>query len=715
MRAKRITLTFAAVFLVLGLAAAAHAILSDVGPVSPTNGFPVFYRDTAGLALEPCLVNNGLCILLPDATFNPNLPVSFPANFPGELFFFIADHDPATLPASVRQIRFALEGTFLNGVPVNTQQMVFTRLRIRFDVPDPNATYTVTHPFGVKVLAPPHAPQGFTEDIPIAPLDFVGALNGNLGPFLRWDTGLPIFDAAGNQYIGDPGVPHTVTGSPFGTNFIQIDGPGINPGNLGGTGLNSVRSNLFFVAGKVFTGAIPSPLKVDRAAYTRDATGAGFVTVFATSIGTANLQVSGTGLTATNMVGDPATGKFFGYIPFAAGTTLPAAITVTNLSDVPPTVVTTALNDEVLITLAGYDVTTRALTVNALSSDLLAPLPALTAAGIGLMTFDALAGSWTVSAANVFVPPASVTVTSDKGGTETVKTSVIVSTAGTGPVAANDTVNTLENASVIIDVAANDTATLPATLNLASVAIVTQPLHGTLGANTGGTVSYTPALNFSGADSFVYVISDTNGLVSNNATVAITVTPVNSAPVLVNDTASTTPGTPVLINVLANDTDVDGTLNPNTLIIASGPFPSGTLFANTATGQVTYTPAAGFSGTATFTYNVSDNLGVAATTPATVTVTVLPAQEVILVQKAEFRTGSGYNISGTTNIPGATITIRLGTGTTGPIIATTRADAVGAWRYRPGVVTNPQPGTARTISVFSSGGGSLIGSPMVVR
>ncbi|MCK7574520.1 MAG: cadherin-like domain-containing protein [Chromatiales bacterium] len=69
--------------------------------------------------------------------------------------------------------------------------------------------------------------------------------------------------------------------------------------------------------------------------------------------------------------------------------------------------------------------------------------------------------------------------------------------------------NVLENASVIIDVAANDTATLPATLNLASVAIVTQPLHGTLGANTGGTVSYAPALNFSGADGFVYVIEVT--------------------------------------------------------------------------------------------------------------------------------------------------------------------------------------------------------------
>ena len=71
-----------------------------------------------------------------------------------------------------------------------------------------------------------------------------------------------------------------------------------------------------------------------------------------------------------------------------------------------------------------------------------------------------------------------------------------------------------------------------------------------------GSFTYTPAANFSGTDSFTYTASDGTA-VSNVATVTMTVTGVNDAPIAVNDTASTTEEAAVSGNVLGNDTDVD--------------------------------------------------------------------------------------------------------------------------------------------------------------
>ncbi len=76
-----------------------------------------------------------------------------------------------------------------------------------------------------------------------APLDFTGALNGGIGPFLRWDTGYPII--IGNErFIGDPNVPHTVTGSPTGNNFVRIDGPASS--DLRSPGISSIQTNHFY-------------------------------------------------------------------------------------------------------------------------------------------------------------------------------------------------------------------------------------------------------------------------------------------------------------------------------------------------------------------------------------------------------------------------------------------------------------------------------------
>src|SRR5204863_500717 len=133
----------------------------------------------------------------------------------------------------------------------------------------------------------------------------------------------------------------------------------------------------------------------------------------------------------------------------------------------------------------------------------------------------------------------------------------------------------------------------------------TGPSHGTLTLNGDGSLVYMPALNFNGIDSFTYRASDGQAQ-SGIATVTITVTPINDAPVGANDDSYTTPEDTQLTvaapGVLANDSDVDG--DPLSTILVNGPS-HGTLTLN-SNGSFTYMPALNFNGIDTFTYKATD-------------------------------------------------------------------------------------------------------------
>ena len=82
----------------------------------------------------------------------------------------------------------------------------------------------------------------------------------------------------------------------------------------------------------------------------------------------------------------------------------------------------------------------------------------------------------------------------------------------------------------------------------------------------------------------------------------VTVTPTNDGPVAVDDAATTAEDTAVSIAVLANDTDLDG----DTLTVSAATAPAhGTATVN-ADGTITYTPAANYHGTDSFTYTIGD-------------------------------------------------------------------------------------------------------------
>ncbi|MCJ8267841.1 MAG: Ig-like domain-containing protein, partial [Psychrosphaera sp.] len=176
------------------------------------------------------------------------------------------------------------------------------------------------------------------------------------------------------------------------------------------------------------------------------------------------------------------------------------------------------------------------------------------------------------------------------------------------PITSDDTATVDEDNIVAVDVLSNDQGQGVA-LNPASVTVKTPPTNGTTSVNTAnGVITYTPAENYNGDDSFVYSVSDLNGTVSNDTTVKVTVVAINDAPVASNDTAQTPEDQSVVIDVLANDTDVDAPddINAATLLVT---VPAENGEATIADGKVTYQPKANFNGSDTFTYTVNDKGG----------------------------------------------------------------------------------------------------------
>jgi VCBS repeat-containing protein len=186
----------------------------------------------------------------------------------------------------------------------------------------------------------------------------------------------------------------------------------------------------------------------------------------------------------------------------------------------------------------------------------------------------------------------------------------------------NDSFTTNEDAPLNVTAAngvlKNDTD--PNSNQTLTASVVTQPLHGTLTLNGNGSFIYTPTANYNGPDSFTYKVSDGTAQ-SQNATVNITVSAVNDAPVAVANSYNVLLNTPLTVSqsagVLANDTDVEGA----TLTAILGTQPQhGTITLN-ANGSFTYTPTTGYTGPDSFTYKAKD----ATTESAAVTVSLTVA------------------------------------------------------------------------------------------
>lgn len=203
------------------------------------------------------------------------------------------------------------------------------------------------------------------------------------------------------------------------------------------------------------------------------------------------------------------------------------------------------------------------------------------------------------------------------------------------PVAQDGTLSGTEDLPVSGVLRAADPESQPLTFR-----IVTPPARGSVtltDASTGAFV-YSPKRDVNGVDAFTYKAGD-GVQQSNEARIVINIAPVNDPPVAVADQAVTTASTAVTISVLANDGDVDGDA------IAIGSVTQGKNGATAIVGtSVRYTPKAGFSGTDTFSYVVSDGKG--GTASATVTVQVLAANRPPVASPVSLSAKAGATVSG---------------------------------------------------------------------
>jgi hypothetical protein len=216
----------------------------------------------------------------------------------------------------------------------------------------------------------------------------------------------------------------------------------------------------------------------------------------------------------------------------------------------------------------------------------------------------------------------SYTISDDHGGTATAVVEVSVTAVNDPPSAVDDVAITPEETAASINALVNDSDVEGDPLTIVSV---TQPQHGSVVITGGGTgLSFQPAANFHGATSFSYTTSDGQGGTAT-ATVEVIVTSVNDPPVALDDAATVAEdAAATAIAVLANDSDIDD----DTLAIESVTQPTqGTVVITGGGTGLTFQPAAGFSGTASFTYTIFDDHG--GTDTATVTVT--PAVHPVVV------------------------------------------------------------------------------------
>ncbi|MCS0431802.1 tandem-95 repeat protein [Vibrio diabolicus] len=185
----------------------------------------------------------------------------------------------------------------------------------------------------------------------------------------------------------------------------------------------------------------------------------------------------------------------------------------------------------------------------------------------------------------------------------------------------SDRATVVEDTPTIINVLGNDT--FEGDDKVVSLDTSKGPANGTVSVNPDGSVTYTPNDNYHGTDSFTYIV--TSGGVLESTTVNVDVTPVNDAPMAKDDTATTQEDTAVTIDVLPNDTDVDG----DKLSIESASLPKEQGTVEVVNGKLVFTPAENFNGDAEITYTITDGV---LTDQATVNVTVNAVNDAPVVE-----------------------------------------------------------------------------------
>ncbi len=761
------------------------AALERTGPVSadPAVGkFPAWYQDKKGITLEFCAPNaaelaDGSCLVTapaaPGAPGVLSVPESLPDNFFDEHFYYAAGATLAPNGTGKAILTLAEEAAFASGAAVDGQQIVFSRIRVLLNPIPTTGSYTFIHPYGrITLDGQAGGKIFFTDDVGATCTgDFTCSLKSELGPFLipsntAGGAELPPFAANGKLYLADPARIGPVTGGLPGQNKFRIEGP--VGSNLGGPGVDFIETTDFTLMGRLFTGVLPGRVTVDRASYTNNGATTN-LDVFATAVPTTASRLPGSAaapaggiepalsfydrtcggvvnpLDPTGPLLPPYTAPVGGVLTAMRaaselrwGQTHPAAIPAevcvvdSNARDANGNVISVyspaAVKDEVTVTQALFNPDARSLAVQASSSDSVTPTLTLRLHYGAPIPRDLSGG--TVTVADLLVPPPGVEVQSTQGGiTKYEVTTGYASAAPTDfPVALNDSfplspdLFLMNGGSHVLDVLANDSAA-PAGSTV-TVNLTSQPAKGSAALNANGTVTYTPNANTSGADAFTYTITTSAGglnFTSNAAVVAINIMEVDVAPVAANDSFNAIANTATSLNVLGNDTDVNGAANinvPVNVTLAQGS-PVPTTLAVCGKLICFQGPA----GTYTFTYQASDlainGTGPLTSNPATVTVAVAAAESLAFTRVEYVRSKGRLRAEGTLT-PAAGQQVRLDfvdptTGQAVQLAGTTTVAGTGLWVLDTAVALPTLPGGGNPTLRATTSNGTVAASAITFK
>ncbi len=295
--------------------------------------------------------------------------------------------------------------------------------------------------------------------------------------------------------------------------------------------------------------------------------------------------------------------------------------------------------------------------------------------------------------------------------------SITISPVNTAPIATPQSVGTNQDTSKVITLAGNDAETAAASLifNVTSV-----PLHGSLTGSAPNFI-YTPAPGYFGPDSFQFTVTDRGkpnncgvhtvncsvALTSAPATVSITVTPVNTAPMANSQSVSTPAATPASITLTGSDNETPS----GNLSFTVTALPAHGSLAGTPP-NLTYTSAAGYAGTDAFQFIVTDrgkpdNCGapgpncaaLLSSTAATVSISVVKPPAITSGNSASFqpgKTGQTFTVQ-TTGFPsGASMSISSGIGLPGGVALTNNNDGTATISGTPAAGTAGNTGNPRS-------------------
>ncbi|EPE2695231.1 tandem-95 repeat protein [Vibrio alginolyticus] len=230
------------------------------------------------------------------------------------------------------------------------------------------------------------------------------------------------------------------------------------------------------------------------------------------------------------------------------------------------------------------------------------------------------------------------TIADSEGGVSLAATvSVNIGSVNDSPVAEEDSFTFDEDITSTLDILSNDSDIEDGSFTPSSITL--QDLgqgegvysFATVSVNVDGTLKIVPTANVNGQHSFTYMLTDSGQAVSVPATVTLNITPVNDAPVAVDNSAQLLEGGSFEVNVLGNDSDADVGDSFELTSVTVVDTPAHGSVNVTASGAIVYNPNENYFGEDSFTYTVADLAG-AVSNAATVTMTVTPVNDAPMAQ-----------------------------------------------------------------------------------